>query len=57
MSSTKGFTGADNKQKLRPGLEDFPRLERIAKDSVIVSMGRILLLASVVPKSKVILAA
>lgn len=57
MSSTKGFTGSDNKQKLRPGLEDFPRLERIAKDSVIVSMGRILLLASVVPKSKVILAA
>lgn len=57
MSSTKGFTGADNKRKLRPGLEDFPRLERIAKDSVIVSMGRILLLASVVPKSKVILAA
>lgn len=57
MNSTKGFTRADSKQKLRQGLEDFPRLGRIAEAPVTVSMGLVLLLASAMPKSKAILAA
>ena len=58
MNSTKGFIGDDSKQKLRQGLEDFPKLEnKVARAPRIVSMGHILLLGSLVPKSKAILAA
>lgn len=58
MNSTKGFTGADSKQKLRQGLEDFPRMgKKVPQAPGIVSMGHILLLDSSVPKSKAILPA
>lgn len=58
MNSTKGFIGADSKQKLRQGLEDFPRTgKKVAQAPGIVSMGHILLLDSAVPKSKAILPA
>lgn len=57
MKSTKGFTGDDSKRKLRQGLENFPELEnKLPQAPRIVSMGHILLLGSVVPKSKAILA-
>lgn len=58
MNSTKGFTGAGSKQKLRQGLENFPKLEnKVAQAPRIVGMGHILLLGSVVPKSTAIPAA